>query len=213
LNIAFLHDVEKADLHLPGEIRKLVDNEESTVGAGQEPIVNSQLVRDVLSGPSGLYWIDVADHVSDGYVGRGKFLDVSFFGGAPGNGGIIAETRAFVPALFANWPQRMIANFAPRYVRHAGVKQTCKHSRQTRLGLTPQTQKDEIVSRQDRIHDLWDHCVIKSHQTREQRFTPVQFADEIGSKLFFEGSIGLQLIEKAAGAKRAQRPGQVGVRH
>ena len=44
LHVAFLHDVEEADLNLAGEIRQLVDSEDAAVGAWQQPIMNRQLV-------------------------------------------------------------------------------------------------------------------------------------------------------------------------
>ena len=44
LDVAFLKDVEQADLDLAGEVGQLVDAEDAAVGARQQPVVNRQLV-------------------------------------------------------------------------------------------------------------------------------------------------------------------------
>ena len=49
LHVAFLHDVEEADLNLAGEIGQFVDGEDAAVGARQQSIVDGQFVGDVLS--------------------------------------------------------------------------------------------------------------------------------------------------------------------
>ena len=47
LDVAFLQDVEQADLDLAGEIGQLVDREDAAVRARQQPVVHRQLVGQV----------------------------------------------------------------------------------------------------------------------------------------------------------------------
>ncbi len=47
LDVAFLHDVEQADLDLAREVGQFVDAEDAPVGAGQQAVVHGQLVADV----------------------------------------------------------------------------------------------------------------------------------------------------------------------
>jgi hypothetical protein len=47
LDVAFLQDVEQADLDLAGEIGQLVDREDAAVGARQQPVVHRQLVGEL----------------------------------------------------------------------------------------------------------------------------------------------------------------------
>ena len=45
LNVAFLHDVEQADLNFSREIGQFVDREDAAIGAGQQAVMNCQLAR------------------------------------------------------------------------------------------------------------------------------------------------------------------------
>jgi hypothetical protein len=49
LDIAFLHDVEQADLDLAGQVGQFVDGEDAAVGAGQQTVVNGEFVGDVVA--------------------------------------------------------------------------------------------------------------------------------------------------------------------
>ena len=49
LHVAFLHDVEQADLDLAGQIGQLIDGEDAAVGARQQAVVHGQLVGDVVA--------------------------------------------------------------------------------------------------------------------------------------------------------------------
>ena len=43
LHVAFLHDVEQADLNLACKIRQLIDGENSTIGTGKQTVMDAQL--------------------------------------------------------------------------------------------------------------------------------------------------------------------------
>src|SRR5205807_553923 len=53
LNITFLHDVEKADLNFAGEVGKFIDSKDAAVCAGQQSVVNGQLVGEIAASASG----------------------------------------------------------------------------------------------------------------------------------------------------------------
>ena len=50
LDVAFLQDVEEADLDLAGEIGQLVDGEDAAVGPRQQAVVHRQLVGELQAG-------------------------------------------------------------------------------------------------------------------------------------------------------------------
>ena len=58
LDVAFLHDVEQAHLHLAGEIGQLVEREDAAIGARQHPVVDRQLVGEHVSAARRLDRID-----------------------------------------------------------------------------------------------------------------------------------------------------------
>src|SRR5580704_505815 len=61
LYVAFLHDVEQADLNFSGEVGKFVDGEDAAIGAGQQAVVDGELARQFVTAAGGLDGIDIAD--------------------------------------------------------------------------------------------------------------------------------------------------------
>jgi hypothetical protein len=89
LDVAFLHDVEQADLDLAGEVRQLVDGEDAAVRARQQAVVDGQLVGQDVPAARGLDGIDVADDVGDRDVRRGQLLDEARIA-RPSDGRVVA---------------------------------------------------------------------------------------------------------------------------
>ncbi len=71
LHVAFLHDVEQADLNFSGEVGKFVDGEDAAIGAGKQTVVHRQFAGKFVAAAGGLDGIDVADQIGDGDVWRG----------------------------------------------------------------------------------------------------------------------------------------------
>jgi len=76
LDVALLHDVEEAYLNFSGEVGKLVDGEDCRDSRGQKAVMNGEFVGEVAATACGANWVNVADDVGDGDVGRGEFFDV-----------------------------------------------------------------------------------------------------------------------------------------
>ena len=77
LNIAFLHDVEQADLNFSREVRQFVDGENAMIGARQQSVVHGVLAAEFVSAACRLDGIDIADQVGDRDIGRGQFFHVA----------------------------------------------------------------------------------------------------------------------------------------
>src|SRR5581483_8542072 len=77
LHVAFLHDVEEANLDFAGEIGQLVDREDTAIRARQKAVVNREFVAEQMPALSRLDRIDVADDVGNGHVGCRELLDKS----------------------------------------------------------------------------------------------------------------------------------------
>ncbi len=75
LNIAFLHDVEEADLNFAGEVGKFIDGKDAAIGARKKAVVDGEFVGEVGSAAGGADGIDIADDVGHGYVGCGELFD------------------------------------------------------------------------------------------------------------------------------------------
>ena len=188
LHVAFLHDVEQADLNLAGQVGQFVDGEDAAIGARQQAVVDRQLVGDVLAAARRLDRIDVADHVGDGDVGRGELLDVALVAVQPGDGRLVAVLGDQFAAAPADRAVRIVVDLAARDVRGKLVEQRGQHADEARLGLAAQAQQNEIVARQNRVDDLRDDRVVVSHDAGKQRLAPLNLADQIAAEFVLDGS-------------------------
>src|SRR6266446_7621023 len=154
LNVAFLHDVEQADLNFSGEVWEFVDREDAAVGAGQQAVVNGQFVGEVAATAGGANGIDVADNVGDGDVGSSQLFDEALVAGHPSNGCVVALIGDFLAASAADRAQRVVVDLAAGDDRDFDVQQLHKTAQDAALGLPAQTQEDEIMTRKERVDDL-----------------------------------------------------------
>src|SRR5205807_1954850 len=98
LHIAFLHDVEQANLNFAREVGEFVDGEDAAIGAGQQAVVDGELARQFVAAAGRFDGVDVADEVGDGDIGRGQFLHEAVVGSEIGDGSAVAKTRNFFAA-------------------------------------------------------------------------------------------------------------------
>ena len=123
LDVAFLQDVEQADLDLAGEIGQLVDGEDAAIGARQQAVVHRQLVGEVQAGLRRLDRIDVADHVGDRHVRRRQLLDVARLARQPGDRQVVAFGGDAGAARGAERRQRVVVDLAAGHDRDLLVEQ------------------------------------------------------------------------------------------
>ena len=89
LDVPLLEHVEQADLDALGEVRELVDGEDPPVRAGNEPVVDRELVGEVAA-LGHLDGVDLADQVGHRGVRRGQLLAVAFAPVHPGDRRVVA---------------------------------------------------------------------------------------------------------------------------
>src|SRR6266852_2455388 len=103
LDVAFLHDVEQADLNLSREVGEFVDSKDAAVGAGQQSIVDGEFAGEFVSAARGFNGIDVADQIGDCHIGRGQLFYVAIFRSEPGNRSRVLFARDQFAAAAADW--------------------------------------------------------------------------------------------------------------
>ena len=174
LDVAFLQDVEQADLDLAGEVGQLVDGEDAAIGARQQAEVHRQLVAELQAALGGLDRIDVADHVGDRHVRRRQLLDVARLARPPATGiwSPSALTRAW-PNADSGASGSSLISLSGNH-RHPLVEQRRQRAQDARLGLAAQAEQDEVVPRQHGIHQLRDDRVVVADDAGEQRVFPPQ---------------------------------------
>ena len=113
--------------------------------------------------------IDVADQVGDGHVGRGQLFDVAMFRSEPCNRRRIFFFGNQFVAAAANGRVWIVMDFASGNVRHLGIEQRGQGAQNAALGLSPQAEQDEIMARENRVHDLRHDGIVIADNARENR--------------------------------------------
>ncbi len=187
LNVAFLHDVEQADLNFSGEVWEFVDGEDAAVGAGQQAVVNGQFVGEVAATAGGANGIDVADNVGDGDVGSSQLFDEALVARHPRNRRVVALLGDFLAAGAADRAERIIVDFTAGYDGDFRVEQLHEAAQNAALGLSAQTQKNEIVAREERVDDLGHDGVFVAVNAGKERFVSFDGAQQIAPHLVLHG--------------------------
>ncbi len=189
LDVSLLHDVEEAHLDLAGEIGELVDRKNAAVCPRQEPEVHGQLIRQQMAAARSLDGVHVADDVRDRDIGRGELLHEAGLARQPGDGGLRAVLRHELASELRDRRERIVVHLAPREDRNLLVEQRDQLAQDAALRLPPQAQQDEVVARQDGIHELGDDGILVAHDAREQGRPVLEQTDQILAQLVLDGAV------------------------
>src|SRR5260370_8857989 len=184
LNVAFLHDVEEADLNFTSEIGQLIDGEDAAIGAREKAVMDGELVGEVASATGGANGIDIADNVGHGYVGGGKFFDEAILAGHRGDGGIVAFDGDSFAARAADRFQGIVVDFAAGDDGHFRIEKVDEAAENAALGLSAQAEKNEIVARKQGIDNLRDDGVFVAVNAGEERFALFDNPEQIPAGVF-----------------------------
>src|SRR5216684_6090478 len=190
LDVAFLHDVEEADLNFSGEVREFIDGKNAAIGAGEKAVVNGELVGEVAAAAGGADGIDVADDVGHGHVGSGELFDETILARHPGDRSIVAVGGDFFAAGAADGFERIVIDFTARDDGHFRVEQVHEPSKNAALGLAAQAEKDEIVAGEQGIDNLRDDGVLVAVDAGKKRFALFDGTKQIAAELILNGAGG-----------------------
>jgi len=95
LNVAFLHDVEEADLNFSGEVGELIDGKDAAIGSRKKAVVDGEFIGEVAAAAGRPDGIDIADDVGHGYVGRSELFDKAILAGIQEMGVLSPSRRSF----------------------------------------------------------------------------------------------------------------------
>ena len=183
LDVAFLEDVEQADLNLASQIGQLVDCEDAAVRPRQQAVMHRQLVGEVEAGLRRLDRIDVADHVGDRDVGRRELLHEARLARQPGDRHVVAFRADARPACSAQRRERIVVDLTAGDHRDLFVEQIDQAAEDAALRLTAQAEQDEVVPRQDRVHELRDDRLVVSDDAGKQPIAGVELPHEVVADL------------------------------
>ena len=76
-------------------------------------------------------------------------------------------------------------NLATGDVRHLWIEQRCEGAQNAAFRLSAQAEKNEIMAREDRVHDLRDYRVIVANDTRKYLAAFAQPRHQVLAQLIF----------------------------
>ncbi len=122
-----------------------------------------------MSAASGFDGVDVADQVGNGHVGRGELFHVAVFRSEPRNRRAFTALGKQIAASAANRRVGVVVNFASGDVGHLRIEQGRKGAKDAAFGLSAQAEQNEIVARENRVHDLRDDGVVVADDSGKNR--------------------------------------------
>jgi hypothetical protein len=167
LHVALRHDVEEAHLDALGQVGQLVEREDAAVGAGQEPVVDGQLVGEIAA-LGHLDRVDLADEIRDGDVGGGQLLAVAAVARDPRDRRLLALLGHPLPARGADRREGIVADLAAGQRGHFLVEEVHQEARHAGLGLAALAQEHDVLPAQHRVLDLGHHGLLVAHDAREE---------------------------------------------
>ena len=168
LDVALLHDVKQAHLNFSGEVRQLVDRENAAVGAGEQAVVQGELVGQIAAAASRFDGINVPDDVGNGHIRGGELFHVSLIARQPSNRCVVAAGGDQLAAGAANRPEGIVIDLAAGDHGNFRVQELHQATEDAAFRLAAQAEQDEIMSRQDSVHDLWDDGIFVTVDAREE---------------------------------------------
>ena len=88
----------------------------------------------------------------------------------------VGQPRA---ARAADRVERIVVDLAARHDRDLIVEQRDERAKQARLRLPAQAEQDEVVLRQQRVHELRHDGVVVADDAREERLAGAELADQV----------------------------------
>lgn len=110
-----------------------------------------------------------------------------------------------VVAALADRRIRVVMNLASRNVGHLLIEKRGKRAQYPAFRLAAQAQENEIVSRQNRIHDLRYHGIVVSDDPGENGATLTQFARQVVAHFVFHAPFQQNLFGKGTLAQLTER--------
>ena len=194
LHIPFLHDIEQPHLNFARQIRQLVDRKDAAIGAGKQSVVNRQLVGKIAAAARRLNRVHIANHVGDGDVRGSQLFDVAVIARKPCDRRRIAFRSDSFAAHAADRDVRIVVDLTSGYHGHLRIHKLNEPAKDSRFGLSPQPEENEMMARKYRVDDLRNHRVVIPMDAGEQRLPLLHFAEKIFAELLAQRPVRNALL-------------------
>jgi hypothetical protein len=125
----------------------------------------------------------VADEVRDGHVRRGELFDEALVAAHPGDRRVVAGGRQQLTRELRDRTERGVVDLAPGDDRHGVVEQRRERPQDARFRLPAQAEQDEVVPREQCVHDLRHHGLVVAEHALEERAAVGQAGQEVRADL------------------------------
>ena len=183
---------------LPRKVGQLVDGKDAAVGPGQQAEVHGELVGQQVPSARRLDRIHVADQVGDGHVRRGELLHEALVSPEPRQRRRIAALAEQLARVLGDRRERVVIDLAAGDDRDALVEQTGELAKDAALGLAPEAEQDEMMPRQQCVHDLRKDRVFIADDAGKQRFRRAEPLEQVAANLFPHGAAPQRRLGPAA---------------
>jgi hypothetical protein len=99
-------------------------------------------------------------------------------------------------------------NFAARNVRHLWIKHRGEGAQNAAFCLSTQSEKNKIMARENRVHDLRNHGVVVSNDAGKYRAAFAQSRHQIFAQFIFDPACAQSLFSEGTSAQFAESPGK-----
>src|SRR5581483_6923729 len=150
--------------------------------------------------------IYVADQIRNGHVRSRQFLDIALLRREIGDLHVVAALGDQVAAGFADRSVRIVVDLATCDVRSLGIEQRRECPQHATLGLAPQTEENEIVAGQHRVHYLRDDRVLVAHDSGKDRSPCAKLGQQVVAHLILYATTLQTLFRERTLTQFAKRP-------
>ena len=185
LHVALLEHVQQTDLDALGEVGQLVDREDAAVGAGDEPVVDGELVGQVAT-LGDLDGVDLTDEVGDRRVGSGELLAEAPVAVDPLDRRFVAALGDEQPRVLRHRVVGVVVDLTPGDDRHPLVEQLGEPTDHAGLGLAALAEEDHVVAGDERVLELREHGVLVADHAVDELLALRDPRDRVGAHLFFD---------------------------
>src|SRR5689334_12895616 len=81
---------------------------------------------------------------------------------------------------------RIVMDFRARHIGQKRIEQGRQHPDEPGLGLSAESEKDEVMTREHRVNHLRHNTIVITDNSRKQWFFALEFTDQVGAKLVLD---------------------------
>src|SRR6266516_5216568 len=148
--------------------------------------MHRQFARQFVSAPRRFDRINVADEICDSYIWGRQFFHVTLFRREIRDRRALATLRNQIAAAAANRRIGIIVNLASGDVWHLRIKQSCQRTKHAALRLSAQSQKNEIVPRENGVNDLRNDGVFVDNNSAKNGLALTEPGDEFVAQFILD---------------------------